>query len=167
MAFQTQEKVSFSFQRTDLVHAPCTLAMATDVALRKSSAYPKTAAILALAGGMIMILGGAIFIGVASFVIPHMNLTNITVPKGIDRASLPGLVSGLLTVMGGFGLVCGAIVLVSATMLLAKVGNWRTWGILILVFSVLSFVGLGGFVVGAILGIVGGILALRWKPPAS
>jgi len=141
--------------------------MAADVALGKSSAYPKTAAILALAGGMIMILGGAIFIGVASFVIPHMNLTNITVPKGIDRASLPGLVSGLLTVMGGFGLVCGAIVLVSATMLLAKVGNWRTWGILILVFSVLSFVGLGGFVVGAILGIVGGILALRWKPPAS
>jgi len=70
-------------------------------------------------------------------------------------------------VMGGFGLVCGAIVLVSATMLLAKVGVRRTWGILILVFSVLSFVGLGGFVVGAILGILGGVLTLRWKPPAS
>ena len=139
--------------------------MATDMAPRRSSAYPKTAAILALAGGMIMILGGAIFIGVASFVIPHINLANITVPKGMDRASLPGLISGILTVMGGFGLVCGAIVLVSATMLLAKVGGRRTWGILILVFSVLSFVGLGGFIVGAILGILGGVLALRWKPP--
>jgi len=52
-------------------------------------------------------------------------------------------------------------------MLLAKVGARRTWGILILVFSVLSFVGLGGFVVGAIFGIVGGVLALRWKPPTS
>jgi len=40
----------------------------------------------------------------------------------------------------------------------------RTWGVLILVFSVLSFLGLGGFVVGAILGIVGGVFALRWKP---
>jgi len=141
--------------------------MAADVALGKSSAYPKTAAILALAGGMIIILGGAIFIGVASFVIPHMNLSNLSVPQGISRSSLPSLISGVLSVMGGFGLVCGAIVLVSATMLLAKVGARRTWGILILVFSVLSFVGLGGFVVGAILGILGGVLALRWKPPVS
>jgi hypothetical protein len=50
-------------------------------------------------------------------------------------------------------------------MLLAKVGQRRTWGILILVFSVLSFIGLGGFVIGAILGIVGGVLILRWRPP--
>jgi len=113
-----------------------------------------------------MVLGGAIFIGVASFVIPHINLSNVTVPQGMNRADLPGLISGILTVMGGFGLVCGAIVLVSATMLLAKVGARRTWGILILVFSVLSFVGLGGFLVGAILGIVGGVLALRWRPAA-
>jgi len=141
--------------------------MAADVAQGKSSAYPKTAAILALAGGLIMVLGGAIFIGAAAFVIPHMNLSNITVPNGIDKASLPGLISGILTIMGGFGLVCGAIVLISGTMLLANVGGRRTWGILILVFSVLSFVGLGGFVVGAILGMVGGVLALRWKPPAS
>jgi Family of unknown function (DUF6114) len=69
--------------------------------------------------------------------------------------------------MGGFGLVCGAIVLMSAAMLLARVGERRTWGILITIFSVLSFVGLGGFVVGAILGIVGGVMTLRWKPPAS
>jgi hypothetical protein len=141
--------------------------MAAIVAPAQSSTYPKTAAILALVGGMIMVLGGAVFIGVASFVIPHLNLSNLTVPKGMDRASLPGLISGILSVMGGFGLVCGAIVLVSATMLLARVGTRRTWGILILVFSVLSFVGLGGFVLGAILGIVGGVLTLRWKPPPS
>ena len=164
MTSQRQETVSLSFQRIDLVPAPSTLPMAASQV--KSSDYPKTAAILALAGGMIMVLGGAIFIGVASFVIPHINLSNLTVPQGMSRASLPGLISGVLTVMGGFGLVCGAIVLVSATMLLAKVGARRTWGILILVFSVLSFVGLGGFVVGAILGIVGGVLALRWKPRA-
>lgn len=138
--------------------------METNQAL--TSAYPKTASILALVGGMFMILGGVVFLGVATFVIPHLNLSNITIPQGMDRASLTGLISGVLTVMGGVGLVCGAIVLISATMLLAKVGQWRTWGILILVFSVLSFIGLGGFVIGAILGIVGGIMALRWKPPS-
>lgn len=132
-----------------------------------TSAYPKTASILALVGGMIIILGGAIFIGVAVYVIPNLNLSNVTVPQGMNPASLPGLISGVLTVMGTFGLVCGAIVLVSATMLLAKVGQRRIWGILILVFSVLSFIGLGGFVLGAVLGITGGILALRWKPSSS
>ena len=141
--------------------------MAANAAENAGSAYPKTAALLALAGGMIIILGGAIFIGVASFVIPHLNLSNLTVPQGMDRASLPGLISGVLTVMGGFGLVSGAIVLVSATMLLARGGTRRTWGILVLVFSVLSFIGRGGFVLGAILGIAGVVLTLRWKPPPS
>jgi uncharacterized membrane protein len=116
---------------------------------------------------MIIILGGVIFVGVAAFVIPHLDFSKITVPKGIDSASLPSLISGVLGVMGGFGLVCGAVVLASATMLLAKVGARRTWGVLILVFSVLSFVGLGGFIVGALLGIAGGVLTLRWKPPSS
>ena len=141
--------------------------MAMNAVEKASSAYPKTAALLSLVGGIIIILGGVIFIGVASFVIPHMDLSNVTVPAGMDRASLPGLISGVLTVMGGFGLVCGAIVLVAATMLLARVGARRTWGILILVFSVLSFIGLGGFILGAILGIAGGVLTLRWKPPTS
>jgi hypothetical protein len=130
------------------------------------SAYPRTASILALVGGMIIVLGGVIFIGVSAFVIPHLNFSNMTVPQGFNRANLPGLVSGVVGAMGVVGLVCGAIVLVSATMLLAKVGQRRTWGILILVFSVLSFIGLGGFIIGAILGIIGGILTLRWKPSA-
>ena len=112
-----------------------------------------------------MILGGVTFIGAAVYVLPHFDYSNLTLPQGFDRASLPGLISGIVEVMGGFGLVCGLIVLVSATMLLARVGQRRTWGILILVFSVLSLVGLGGFVIGAILGIVGAVLALRWKPP--
>ena len=138
--------------------------METNQAQATTSAYPKTGAILALAGGLIILLGGVLFLGVASYVIPHLNLSNVTIPQGMDRASLQGLISGVLSVMGGFGLVCGGIVLISATMILARVGERRTWGVLILVFSVLSFVGLGGLVVGALLGIVGGIMTLRWKP---
>ena len=139
--------------------------MAGDPGEDRDSPYPKTAGVLALAGGLIIILGGVIFLGVAAFVIPHLNLANMTVPQGIDTASLRSLISGVLSVMGAFGLVCGSVVLMSATMLLAKVGQRRTWGILILVFSVLSFIGLGGLVMGAILGIAGGVLTLRWKPP--
>lgn len=112
-------------------------------------------------------LGGVIFVGAAIYVIPHLDLSNVTVPQGLDRASLPSLISGVLSVMGSFDLMCGGVVLMSGTMLLAKVGQVRTWGILTLVFSVLSFIGLGGFVVGALLGMTGGILVLRWKPTSS
>jgi len=67
--------------------------------------------------------------------------------------------------MGVFGLVTGAIVLISSVMLLTNTGQKRTWSVLILVFSILSFIGMGGFVVGAVLGIIGGALVLKWKPP--
>ncbi len=139
--------------------------MAAGPVQETASPYPRTASVLALAGGMIIILGGVIFVGVSAYVIPHLNFNNMTVPQGFDRANLPTLVAGVVGVMGAVGIVCGSVVLLSAAMLLAKLGQRRTWGILILIFSVLSFIGLGGFVIGAILGIVGGILTLRWKPP--
>jgi hypothetical protein len=40
----------------------------------------------------------------------------------------------------------------------------RLGGILVLVFSIISIIGGGGFILGFILGLVGGILALAWKP---
>ncbi|MEM4545186.1 MAG: DUF6114 domain-containing protein [Nitrososphaerota archaeon] len=33
-----------------------------------------------------------------------------------------------------------------------------------LIFSIISLVSMGGFIIGAILGIVGGALAIAWKP---
>ena len=72
--------------------------------------------------------------------------------------------SGIVGVMGAFELVSGIIVLVSSVMLLSNLGQRRIWGVLILIFSILSFIGFGGFFAGAILGMVGGILTLRWKP---
>jgi len=45
----------------------------------------------------------------------------------------------------------------------SKPAQASAWGTLVLVFSVVSLLGMGGFFLGAILGIVGGILALTWK----
>jgi hypothetical protein len=36
--------------------------------------------------------------------------------------------------------------------------------VLILVFSILSFLGMGGFFVGGVIGIIAGALALSWNP---
>ena len=38
------------------------------------------------------------------------------------------------------------------------------WGVVIVVFSAVSFVGMGGYFVGAAFGILGGALALTYKP---
>ena len=132
-----------------------------------STEYPRTASILALAGGVIITLSGILFVAVSALVLPNLTYSNINVPQGLTTAAMPGLVSGFVGLMGTFGLVTGIIVLISSIMLLTNTGQVRTWSVLILVFSVLSFIGMGGFIVGAVLGIVGGALVLRWRPPAQ
>ena len=131
-----------------------------------SPEYPRTASIIALAGGILITLSGVLFVAVSALVLPNLTYSNISVPQGLSAAAIPGLVSGFVGLMGIFGLVSGAIVLVSAMKLLTNPRQTRTWSILILVFSVLSFIGMGGFIVGAVLGVVGGALVLKWKPSA-
>lgn len=71
-----------------------------------------------------------------------------------------GIVSGLMLV----SLVSGVLVIVGAAMISIHPSQSSMWGIVVLVFSIISFVGMGGFVIGAVLGIVGGVLALTWRP---
>ena len=128
-----------------------------------TSGYPNTASILALVGGILIALCGMLLAAVGAFILPYIDYTNLRAPANV--INLPGLVSGVVTMVGLFGLISGIMVVVSAVMLQARPSQRRTWGVLMLVFSVLSFLGLGGFVVGAILGMAGGIMTLRWKPP--
>ena len=62
------------------------------------------------------------------------------------------------------GLLCGALVLFGAIMLRIKPENKKPWGILITVFSIPSVITGGGFRIGFILGIIGGVKVFRWKP---
>ena len=57
-------------------------------------------------------------------------------------------------------LVCGVIVLMGALMLRVQPRNHTIWAAIIIVFSVISFVGMGGYFIGAILGLIGGIFEL-------
>ncbi len=66
--------------------------------------------------------------------------------------------------MSILGLVTGILVLVGALMLRSRPEQASSWGVIILVFSIISLLGMGGFFIGAVLGLVGGILALTWKP---
>lgn len=62
------------------------------------------------------------------------------------------------------GLICGALVVLGAMMLRSRPAHKRAWGIMIMASSIPSVVTGGGFIIGFILGIIGGILALSRKP---
>ena len=133
---------------------------------QSSQAYPTTAFILGLLGGILMLLCGILLVAVSTFIIPHLRASDFATNSTttLSPASIQGLASFVVGALGVFGLISGAIVVVSSVMLQTNPARQRTWGVLVLVFSALSFLGAGGFLVGAILGIVGGVLALRWTP---
>jgi hypothetical protein len=70
----------------------------------------------------------------------------------------------LLYRLTAVGLIFGVLVLLGAILLRIKPVNKKAWGIMILVFSIPSVVTGGGFIIGFILGIIGGALALSRKP---
>jgi len=88
-----------------------------------------------------------------------------------------GMMNGYYGFMGGYGsgwffaqsaigVVSGIIVILGAIMLYSGAGRLTTWGTLIIVFSAVSLLGMGGYFIGATLGVVGGILAITWKRDA-
>jgi hypothetical protein len=129
---------------------------------------PQIAFILSLIGGILILLGG----GVSSmwFMFGGFGI-------GGMMGGFSGMMGGFQGMMGslgipfGFisglfliGLVSGIIITIGAVMLNARPSEHNAWGMIILVFSIISLLGMGGFLVGAILGIVGGALAISWKP---
>ena len=65
------------------------------------------------------------------------------------------------------GITLGVLVLIGAIMLRIKPANKKAWGIIIVVFSIPSVITGGGFIIGFILGVMGGAKALSWKPEVS
>jgi hypothetical protein len=71
----------------------------------------------------------------------------------------PTLLLGLAT----FGLIFGVIVLLGALLMRSKPVNKKAWGIVIIVFSIPSVIMGGGFIIGFVLGIIGGVKAVKSK----
>ncbi len=73
--------------------------------------------------------------------------------------------SGDEYVLGPFGMVMGMLVILAATLAYKRPMERNVWGIVIVIASLISFfVILGGYVVGFIFGMIGGILFLVWEP---
>ena len=106
---------------------------------------PTTAFVLSLIGGIIVFLVGF-----------------FEMIRRYTRGETVGLFGGA---PGLLGVIWGILIIVGAVMLYSRPKQHRTWGIIVLVFSILSWVGaVGGLFIGFILGLIGGIIGIIWKP---
>jgi hypothetical protein len=110
--------------------------------------YPGIAVILSILGGILILLSGLVILGVGIAGMPVV----------------PGVAESLIVGLGTWGIVCGIIVIVAGYMVYKRPMSHTIYGIVVLIFSILSFSESGGYIIGGILGIIGGLWAIFWKP---
>ena len=109
---------------------------------------PTAAMVLSLIGGIFVLIGGAILAAAGGLL-----------------ASLAIVGGGLVFVFGIVGIVFGILMIVGAIMMYTNPASHTMWGAIVLVLSILSWVfAIGGIFIGFLLGLIGGILALVFKP---
>jgi hypothetical protein len=130
------------------------------------SEKPTAAFVLSLVAGIFVLLGGGAMAMMGSFIGYYGYGMMGGYWRGMIGSGL-GMVGLGFGLMGILGLIFGVILVISALMLNNKPQEHATWGSLIVLLIVLSIFtsAMGGFGVGLILGLVGGILAITWKPP--
>lgn len=115
---------------------------------------PTAAFVLSLVGGIFILING-ILLAVIAFI------------GGAILSLIPmlGFIGGIVMIMGTVGLVLGILIVIGAIQINSgELNKVRTWSLVVLVLSIVSiFIG-GGFIIGFILSLVGGILGLMWKP---
>lgn len=104
---------------------------------------------LSLAGGILIILGS---------IVSLLFFANL-------QSSMHDRMGGMMVgMMSGWFLsipaVAGILVIVGAVMINARPQGTTLWGIIIIIFSIVGFTGMGLSFLGSILGIIGGALAL-------
>jgi hypothetical protein len=110
---------------------------------------PTAAFVLSLIGGIFILLGGAWLFELGA------------------AASAFGFFAfggGLLMTLGSIGAVSGILCVVLGVLLWIMPAHRTIFAVLIIVLSIVSLASLGGFIIGFVLALVGGILGLTWKP---
>ncbi len=108
---------------------------------------------LALTGGILIIINAVLLGIVGKWFIGIMPI--LPGSSGND----PTVFLELATV----GLIFGVLILLCALLLRSKPAKKKVWGIMLIGFSIPSVIMGGGFIVGFILGIIGGAITLSKK----
>ena len=115
---------------------------------------PSKSFLFALAGGILILINAAALAVVARWdpgFMPKLPGSSGTDPMLLYTLSAFGLILGVFVIMGGF-------------MLRLRPVNKKAWGIVTIGFSIPSVIMGGGFIIGFIMGILGGRSAILGKP---
>ena len=102
---------------------------------------PTAAFVLSLLGGIFVLLGGLIWAVVGTII---------------------AFMSGLGFLLYAF-VIFGIIMIAGAAMMYSAPSSAKTWGIVVLILGIFSLIGIST-TLGGILAIIGGALAIGWKP---
>jgi len=103
----------------------------------------------------------------AAFVLSLLGGIFVLIP-GLGLAAL-GSMLAIFTF--GLGLafwifpIFGIIIIIGSIMMYSNPNSTKTWGVVVLILGIISFIGVIT-ALGALLALIGGILALVWKPSA-
>jgi len=119
------------------------------VPLAAYSARPNAAFALSLVGGALIVLGG--------------------VSELILAYTLPNIYATVASfyIFGWIGVALGAVVVLFGGLTFVRPQHHVVFGAIVVIASLLSVVAYWGFVVGLVLGLVGGVLAITWTPPPT
>ena len=118
--------------------------------------YPRTAYLLTLVGGVLIAVISALS-GLALWALQGSETV-----LGM-QVQLTPTEEGTLAV----AIMIGAVIAYAATVMKSRPAAARAWGIPVIVLAIVTlFLAGGGLFIGAILAIVGGAIAARWKFPA-
>ncbi len=120
--------------------------------MEESGNRPTSAILLSFLGGLLVLVSGISTLLIGSF------MSSISL--------IPGLGVGAIIIAAGiWGIICGLVMIIGSYLIQNQPRTAHTlWGILIFVFALTSYFGGGGFFIGGILGIAGGLMAVRWDP---
>lgn len=88
-----------------------------------------------------------------------LSLQHVTLFPELQLMIGPQL-SGYLFVMSMLGVACGIVIIICSILIYEQPRHVRKLGVLIWIFSGVSFFGSGGFMIGGVLGVIGGFLAV-------
>jgi hypothetical protein len=148
-----------------------------NVSRSSSSTNVASSSILSIIGGVLMVVGGLLAfsmmgIWTQSGMMPWFgnNMGGMMMGGGGEwgmmmSSSSPSysMMWGTIGVASAISAGLGAIVIIGGYSIQKKPESASSWGVAILVTSIIGLVSMSGFFIGPILGIIGGILALIKK----
>ncbi len=121
---------------------------------------PTAAMVLSVIGGLFIILFGAVILWIASL---FESLLEGLIFIGGETLNVDPVL--WIQILGGvFGVAFGLIILIGGIVMFIKPGASTALGVIILILSIASVLSTGGLFIGMILGLVGGILGIVFKP---